>query len=368
MGNIRSLCCPREESDSSFSTAERDEQFHIRSENGNYQHYGSCSIPEPSTTPAPTSNPPPIYKIILPKEIDIVGKYANLQTPKLPAVIKEEFYPEKFEKLRSFLFKNLDAQEKFRELLWSCIPWSAPGGKSGSTFMKTVDDQFILKQMSKLELQSFESISDKYFNYVEESYLNDQPSLLSTILGIYRIVYTDSATQTSSEFHFMVMKNLFHNRNISQRFDLKGSMRNRLVETDDPDNNDHVLLDENLIRITCDCPLYIRAKSKKILMEAIDKDSNFLASNSVMDYSLLVGVDKDNMKLILGIIDYVRPFTWDKKIERVVKSVISTEMPTIVEPELYQQRFCKAMNEYFMSVPDDWKFSYAQNDTIINNC
>lgn len=368
MGNIRSLCCPRENPDSSFSGDDRNEQFHIRCENGNYQQYGSCSIAEPTTMPAPTSTPPPIYKIILPKEIDLSGGFIDFQTSNLSAVIKEEYHSEKFGKLRSFLFRDNEAQEKFRELLWSCIPWSAPGGKSGSTFMKTIDDQFILKQMSKLELQSFETISDKYFNYVEESYLKDQPSLLSTILGIYRIVYTDSTTQACSEFHFMVMKNLFYNRNISQRFDLKGSMRNRLVETDDPDNNDHVLLDENLIRIAGDCPLYIRAKSKKVLMEAIDKDSNFLASNSVMDYSLLVGVDKDNMELILGIIDYVRPFTWDKKIERVVKSVISTEMPTIVEPELYQQRFCKAMNDYFMSVPDDWKFSNAFNKNNINNC
>lgn len=205
--------------------------------------------------------------------------------------------------------------------------------------------------MSKLELQSFLSISDQYFNYIEQSHADDKPSLLATILGIFRIVYTNT-NQTSCEYYFMVMRNLFHKKNISQCFDLKGSMRNRLVETSDIDNTEHVLLDENLTRITCENPLFIHARSKKILNQAIDNDSKFLTSISVMDYSLLVGVDKENYELILGIIDYVRPFTWDKKIERVVKSVVSAELPTIVEPELYRERFCEAMDKYFESVPD----------------
>lgn len=398
MGNIRSICCPRDES--SEAVDEREEQSQVWSENGyNYQQYGSCSPP----------SPPCIYRIILPKlrPLDIapiepnndciyqfnnsIGspnspppptptrpKSLTLSTnepdqnnecnsdelinlngsppvsPKPPAVIKEEYCADQFENLRSFMFENTQAKQEFRELLWSCIPWVAPGGKSGSTFMKTINDQFILKQMSKLELQSFLSISDEYFKYVETSYHDDRPSLLSTILGIYRIVYTNSGSNSSSEYYFMVMRNLFHERNISQRFDLKGSMRNRLVETNDPDNTEHVLMDENLLRITCEHPLLIHAKSKKILNEAIDNDSRFLTSISVMDYSLLVGVDKENKELVLGIIDYVRPFTWDKKIERVVKSVVSTELPTIIEPELYRERFCEAMDKYFESVPDEW--------------
>lgn len=349
MGNIRSFCCPRDKQ-TNETEDEIQEQSCIWTENGfNNQQYGACLTPEGPT----------IYKIILPKLTSIdIHNIDNLidkqKTKTLPAVIKEEYCKQEFEKLRKVLFTNEDSQRNFRELLWSCIPWSASGGKSGSTFMKTLNDQFILKQMSKLELQSFLSISDEYFKYVHKSYHNAQPSLLSIILGIYRIVYTNETTRTSSEYYFMVMKNIFHDRNISQRFDLKGSMRNRLVEIDDPDDGEHVLMDENLLRITCERPLFIHAKSKKILNEAIDNDSRFLTSISVMDYSLLVGVDKENMELILGIIDYVRPFTWDKKIERVVKSVVGSELPTIIEPELYRERFCEAMNKYFETVPDDW--------------
>lgn len=404
MGNLQSYCCkdsPEEAAD------EREEQSRIWGENGSNQQYGACLPPRS----------PIVYNIVLPKlipvEIENIEDYLNqshdisnesqtvssptttpvkshpatpidveaggdqsendviLSTggpdhngdhqnkkkqkydPKRPAVIKEEYCAEQFEYLRSLILKSPEGQKQFKELLWSCIPWSAPGGKSGSTFLKTINDQFILKEMSKLELQSFLSISDEYFNYIKNSYHDNKPSLLSTIFGIYRIVYTNSATQSSTEYYFMVMRNLFYNRNISQRFDLKGSVRNRLVDTDDPDNTEHVLMDENLLRIACDHPLFIHARSKKILNECIDNDSRFLTSISVMDYSLLVGVDKENKELVLGIIDYVRPFTWDKKIERVVKSVVSLELPTIVEPELYRERFCEAMDKYFESVPDD---------------
>lgn len=390
MGNIiQNLCC--KDSPTEIDDDEREEQSRIWTENGNNnQQYGACTPP----------SPPIIYQIVLPKliPVDIADTSINTtitttsttttsankildvdddnndgddgddddqkeeeqdseQQQQQPVVIKEEYCAEQFKYLRSLTLKSSEGQNRFLELLLSCIPWAAPSGKSGSTFMRTVNDQFILKEMSNFELQSFLSISDEYFEYIKKSYHDDRPSLLSTILGIYRIVYTNSGTQSSSEYYFMVMNNLFYKRNILQRFDLKGSMRNRLVHTSDSDNNDGgvvVLMDENLVKITCENPLLIREKSKQILNEAIDNDSKFLTSISVMDYSLLVGVDKENKELVLGIIDYVRPFTWDKKVERVVKSVVSKELPTIIEPELYRERFCEAMNNYFESVPDDW--------------
>ena len=335
MGNINTYCCP-DGSDDQDDEQEEETRSLSRSVN---QQYGTC---EPR-------KPPTIYNIVLPSipiEID------NQQIEK-PASIKEEHCSEQFEHLRSLIFKSPEDQKNFRELLWTCIPWSAPGGKSGSTFLKTSNDQFILKEMSKLELQSFLSIANEYFNYIESSYNDNKLSLLSTIFGIYRIVYERNPGQSGVEYHFMVMKNLFYKRNISQRFDLKGSVRNRLTDTSDPENHEHVLMDENLLRIACDHPLFIHARSKHILNECIENDSRFLASISVMDYSLLVGVDKDNQELVLGIIDYVRPFTWDKKLERVVKSVVSSELPTILEPRLYRDRFCEAMDKYFVSVPDD---------------
>ena len=46
----------------------------------------------------------------------------------------------------------------------------------------------------------------------------------------------------------------------------------------------------------------------------------FLQSVDVMDYSLLVGVDDERKELVLGIIDFMRQYTWDKHLETWVKA------------------------------------------------
>lgn len=56
--------------------------------------------------------------------------------------------------------------------------------------------------------------------------------------------------------------------------------------------------------------------------------------------------------------DYIRTFTWDKKIETFVKSsgILGGQgkTPTVVSPTEYQTRFCEAMDRYFLLVPDRW--------------
>lgn len=48
--------------------------------------------------------------------------------------------------------------------------------------------------------------------------------------------------------------------------------------------------------------MYVRSHSKSILMKAIRRDTKFLCSQSIMDYSLIVGVDEREKKLVIGII------------------------------------------------------------------
>lgn len=77
-----------------------------------------------------------------------------------------------------------------------------------------------------------------------------------------------------------------------------------------------------------------------------------------MDYSLLVGVDEQKHELVLGIIDFVRQYTWDKHLESWVKTTGilggSNALPTVVSPQQYKKRFRKAMSSYFLMVPDQW--------------
>lgn len=76
-----------------------------------------------------------------------------------------------------------------------------------------------------------------------------------------------------------------------------------------------------------------------------------------MDYSLLVGVDRQKHELVFGIIDYLRQYTWDKQLETMVKAslvVPKNESPTVISPRDYKKRFRKFMSKHFLTVPDDW--------------
>ena len=57
-------------------------------------------------------------------------------------------------------------------------------------------------------------------------------------------------------------------------------------------------------------PIYVRAHTKKILMETLFADSLFLADHKVMDYSLLCGIDKETNELVIGIIGMLNHSGW----------------------------------------------------------
>ena len=58
-------------------------------------------------------------------------------------------------------------------------------------------------------------------------------------------------------------------------------------------------------------------------------------------------------------LDYVRTYTWDKKLESWVKESAflggaGKGEPTIISPRQYRQRFLTAMERYFPLVRDLW--------------
>ncbi|XP_058156253.1 1-phosphatidylinositol 3-phosphate 5-kinase isoform X9 [Dasypus novemcinctus] len=267
------------------------------------------------------------------------------------------YYAGEFHKMREVILGS--SEDDFIRSLSHSSPWQARGGKSGAVFYATEDDRFILKQMPRLEVQSFLDFAPHYFSYITNAVQQKRPTALAKILGVYRIGYKNSQNNTEKKLDLLVMENLFYGRKMAQVFDLKGSLRNRNVKTDTgKESCDVVLLDENLLKMVRDSPLYIRSHSKAVLRASIHSDSHFLSSHLIIDYSLLVGRDDTSNELVVGIIDYIRTFTWDKKLEMVVKSTGilggQGKMPTVVSPELYRTRFCEAMDKYFLMVPDHW--------------
>ncbi|QRV97609.1 1-phosphatidylinositol-4-phosphate 5-kinase [Ceratobasidium sp. AG-Ba] len=270
-------------------------------------------------------------------------------------------YAEQFQALR----RSCDCEQIMIESLARCTRWDASGGKSGSAFLRTRDERFLAKELSRQEADSLGKFAPLYFEYMSSALSGGRPSLLAKLFGFYQISLKNPIAGKSVKMNLLVQENLFYDRKYSRTYDLKGLTRNRMVQRTGRENE--VLLDDNLVQASYTEPYYLREHTKRILRGAIWSDTQFLADLNVMDYSMLVGVDDGSKELVVGIVDFVRTFTWDKKLESMVKETLGGagkgEGPTIVTPTLYRDRFRTAMEHYFPLVPDRWMKDQDAPDT-----
>lgn len=269
-------------------------------------------------------------------------------------------YAEQFQALR----RSCDCDQIMIESLARCLKWDASGGKSGSAFLKTRDGRFIAKELSRQETDSMGKFAPSYFEYMSSALSGGRPSLLAKLFGFYQISLKNPMASKSVKMNLLVMENLLYDRKFSHVYDLKGLTRNRMVQRTGRENE--VLLDENLVQASHTEPYYLREHSKRILRAAIWSDTEFLAGANVMDYSMVVGVDTEKNELVVGIVDFIRTYTWDKKIEHIMKETLGGankgEGPTIVTPKLYKERFRSAMEQYFPLLPDRWMKNHDSPD------
>lgn len=258
------------------------------------------------------------------------------------------FFSEQFDAIR----EQCGIESEYLQSLSRCIPWEGSGGKSGSSFMKTRNGRFILKEMSQPEFDAFVSIAPSYFEYTSQALFHELPSVLARIFGFYQIQIRNVNRQY--KLYVMVMENLFYGQDSLRLFDLKGSMRNRKAAETGKANE--VLLDENMVEYIHEHPLFVREHTKKMLRTSLYNDSLFLTKMNVMDYSLVIGINEQTRTVYAGLVDFVRTYTWDKKIESWVKGRTTTRVkePTVISPRQYKVRFRESMEQYFLMVPDCW--------------
>ncbi|KAK4430292.1 putative 1-phosphatidylinositol-3-phosphate 5-kinase FAB1C [Sesamum alatum] len=273
------------------------------------------------------------------------------------------YFAKQFDALRR---RCCPGEVDFLRSMSRCRRWRAQGGKSNVYFAKSFDDRFIIKQVTKTELDSFEEFAPEYFKYLTDALSSGSPTCLAKVLGIYQVTVKHMKGGKEVKMELMVMENLFYGKNISRVYDLKGSERSRY--NSDTTGANKVLLDMNLLETLTTNPIFLGSKAKRSLERAVWNDTSFLASMDVMDYSLLVGVDEERKELVLGIIDYMRQYTWDKHLETWVKATgilggPKNASPTIISPKQYKKRFRKAMTTYFLTVPDQWSSSSSSSSS-----
>mmetsp|Transcript_4381 Transcript_4381/g.12074 ORF Transcript_4381/g.12074 Transcript_4381/m.12074 type:complete len:1827 (+) Transcript_4381:66-5546(+) len=322
--------------------------------------------------------------------------------------VRQVFLSENFGKGDTANPGGADVEQSYIESLSSTFSWAASGGKSGASFARTSDDRFVIKCISRTELQMFLDCAPAYFEYLTKAFFHGLPTVLCKIVGVYQIGVHNRVTGKRSMEQVAVMQNIFYNRKITKIFDLKGSLRGRFAANiqsskdhdstqQNPDtpvsdamNNGvkrHVskdfdenradgstefgaessaagdnagagtLLDGDFLEFTLGRPMPMTDRAKAVFQMSILNDTLFLSIINVLDYSILVGLDEEKMELVVGIIDFMRQYDILKQMERVGKSlpmVVGSEAPTIIQPPLYKARFTNAMERYFMTVPSKW--------------
>lgn len=114
-----------------------------------------------------------------------------------------------FAKLFDSLRKNCCPSDvDFVRSLSRCRRWSAQGGKSNVYFAKSFDERFIIKQVTKTELESFEEFAPEYFKYMTNSLSSGSPTCLAKVLGIFQVslmFYLCSLIVYSYFFQIMIL-------------------------------------------------------------------------------------------------------------------------------------------------------------------
>ena len=305
------------------------------------------------------------------------------------------YYAKKFEALRISYCASL---EDFLSSLNKSKEWSDnTGGKSKASFYKTFDEKYILKSVNENEFNMFLDKGLEYFRYLSQFLFHKMPSVLAKILGAYKIIIKQK--NKDIKYHLLLMENIYYGM-MSQGnsttfntpesnirvYDLKGSNVNRYIHINKRKPG-QVLLDTNFLVDFNKEPVFIDSNVYDRLKLALYNDTNYLKSLGVVDYSFLIifndkekgnGVKHDkcyhkddnnnnntnnngaikqlngdinHYRLIkFGIIDYTRKYTWDKKMEFYGKSLLYGENPTIVDPNVYSERFYKRISRYFVGV------------------
>jgi len=308
----------------------------------------------------------------------------------------------------------------FVRSLHTCNRITPTGGKSGAAFFVTNDKRFLLKAVNRQESRLLTTQGEALFWYADQVLFDKLPSVLALVVGVFTVSVTVSRRSGKAKQWkktFIVQRNLRYNLMSRSHscFDLKGVGRSRRFQRPEDVDDDEkinpnasgsgfgvagssvatastanhlisptrstyesnttraVLWDQNFREWTEGKPLSLVSRDLKYLEAAIKNDTQLLSGShlSLLDYSLLLaaapqeGADGVNGSaaaaggtLAVGIIDYLRPFTWDKQFETMGKSAYqavkglghrTADQPTVIEPVEYARRFEKAMSTFFVA-------------------
>mmetsp|Transcript_31566 Transcript_31566/g.51100 ORF Transcript_31566/g.51100 Transcript_31566/m.51100 type:complete len:404 (+) Transcript_31566:31-1242(+) len=241
--------------------------------------------------------------------------------------------------------------------------------KGGQFFFFSGNTQFIIKTMSKSELQFLLDILPFYNQYM----LQETQSLIARFYGVYTLHQFRISNHKTLDISFFISNNVFYSSEprieIERRYDLKGSTQGRRTEHAKAIDG-HILKDVNFIEDGVRLRISKHRSCRgKLLHDQIEKDSKWLEQHLIMDYSMLIGIahntkhkvyDDTNVNTksvfyeyhngmlsddateiyFVGIIDMLQKYNKKKKAAHLVKGIkYETEKLSTVPPNVYAERF-----------------------------
>ena len=164
------------------------------------------------------------------------------------------------------------------------IPTKEASGKSKSFFFLSPDQHYLFKSATAKDVKTLRSILSEYIEHVKAH----KDSMLPRYVALFRVSLDEHFVD------FICMTNAFGGvETVDTRFDLKGSTYKRLASAKEKAKKTPTLKDGDWVSKGCKLP---SGTSRDRMMEALAVDSAFLARRGLIDYSLLVGVHRDESK------------------------------------------------------------------------
>ena len=206
------------------------------------------------------------------------------------------YAPKSFAYLRNLENINID------EMIESFLPknnkqgLSKSQGKSGSFFISTDDNKYMIKSLKSDEIDLIRNgFLKKYIGHIQDT---KNQSLLCRLYGMFNITLAQN-----DEILIIVMRNVIGDLkdNTVIKFDLKGSTYKRKEDFDVNDINNKVMKDLNFNEIEQN--IMISKQRIDHLRNIISLDSKFLSESELMDYSLFLvklTLNKEEAEEIFG--------------------------------------------------------------------
>ncbi|XP_069614670.1 phosphatidylinositol 5-phosphate 4-kinase type-2 gamma [Ranitomeya imitator] len=231
------------------------------------------SVNELNQVPVPVMLLPDDFKAN--SKIKVTNHLFNREN--LPSHFKfKEYCPQVFRNLRErFGIDDIDYQVS----LTRSSPYTESEAHDGR-FLLAYDRTLAVKEISSEDVADMHSILSDYHQHIVKCHGS---TLLPQFLGMYRL------SVDNEDSYMLVMRNMFsHRLTVHRKYDLKGSLVSR--EASDKEKIKELPTLKDMDFLNKSQKVYVDEEQKKVFMEKLKRDVEFLVQLKIMDYSLLLGI------------------------------------------------------------------------------